>query len=273
MVRGSTVLLCLVMFVSLLASPVFADRSTEDVQSKIIERFDSPTGDKDASKYEYRQNHRWVVRGSKFITEGSLKYSWVKTYPTALFPNAPASEDYRALGVQAAFDRMGYNFLEFVPVEDADSKDGKPVEKGIAIPGRVKIMDFWVYGSNLKYYLEVQLRDHRGMVHSLRAGDLTFMGWRNFRIEIPHGIPQDVATAPSVKGLELVKIVLWTYPQEITIPFTFYIDHIKVLTDMFETPYDGSLLNDPKVFNDVWSSGTGTFESKATSGATTPATK
>lgn len=266
MVRGSAVLLCLGLFVSLLATPVLADRSTEDLQSKVIERFDSPSGDKDVGKYEYRQNHRWIVRGSKFVTEGFPKFSWVKSYPQAAFSSVPEGEEYRSLGVQAAFDRQGYNYLEFIPVEDKDGENGKPIEKGITIPGRLKRLDFWAWGSNYKYYMEVQVRDYRGMVHTLRAGDLNYVGWKNLKVEIPSSIPQDVKYLPQQKGLELIKIVLWTYPEEKVSGFSFYIDQIKAMTDMFEQPYDGSGLTDAKNVENIWTNGVGTSDPKATKG-------
>jgi len=272
MVRGSTVLLCLVVLTCLLISPVFADRSTEDLQSKIIERFDSPTADAEG-KYEFQQNHRWIVRGSKFITEGYPKFSWVKTWPNALFPDLVAgskeSDSLHALGIKAAFNRKGYNYLEIIPVEEKDGADGLPVEKPIPIPGRVKLLDFWAYGSNLKYYLEIQLKDYRGMIHTLYAGDLTYSGWRNLKVEIPSGIPQEVPSNPSRRGIELVKLVLWTYPDEIVVPFDIYFDQIKVLTDMFESPYDGSTLADPKRSADLWASGTGTVDPKTSAKPTT----
>jgi hypothetical protein len=266
MVRSSSVLLCLVMFVFLLVSPTFADRSTEYLQSVVVEAFDSPTGDADSKSTTSSTNHRWIVRGSKFITEGFPKYSWVKTYPTAAFPDSQVNQDLKSLGVQGAFDRVGYNYLEFVPVEAKDGADGKPVESAITLPGRVKQLDIWAWGSNYKYYLEIQLRDWRGMIHTVRLGDLNYIGWKNLSIQVPPGIPQDVRYVPSRKGLELVKIVMWTYPDEKVNGFKLYLDQIKILTDTFETPYDGSVLGDEKTVDTLWQNGSGTVDPKKTSG-------
>lgn len=259
--QGSALIVCLMMLTILFAAPVFADRSTEDAQSKIIERFDAPSSGTDAnSKYEYAQNHRWDVRGSKFITQGYPKPAWVNTRPQAL--PLPEGSAVGSLGVQFSFDRMGYNFVEFIPVEDKDGADGKPVPMGIPLPGRVKNLDMWWWGSNFNYYVEVQLRDWRGMVHVLRLGDINFKGWKNLKIEIPSYISQDVKYVPNRKGLELVKIVLWTRPEEKvtggvdeagkTIPIFVYLDHIKILTDMFENPFDGSDLADPEKAGKLW---------------------
>ena len=254
--RGSALLVCLILFTILLAAPVFADRSTEDLQSKVIERFDAPSAGADAnSKYEYPQNHKWYVRGSKFFTGGidKVKFDWVKTHPDALYPNGvPEGQDIRSLGIQGAFDRKGFNYLEIFPIEEKADKDGKPIESSIPIPGRAKNIDLWVWGSNYNYYVELQLRDYRGLVHVVRLGDLNFRGWKNMRVEIPPYIPQDVTYSPSRKGLELVKIVMWTRPEEAVNNFFVYFDHIKVLTDMFEQPYDGSGLGDQAVIDKLW---------------------
>ena len=254
--RGSALLVCLMLFTILLAAPVFADRSTEDLQSKVIERFDAPSAGADAnSKYEYPQNHKWIVRGSKFFNGGGdkVKFDWVKTHADALYPKGvPEGLDVRSLGVQGAFDRKGYNYIELIPVEDKDGQDGKPVETGIPIPGRAKNIDMWVWGSNYNYYVEVHLRDFRGMTHVLKIGDLNYRGWKNLKIDVPGYIPQDVSYVPSRKGLELVKIVMWTQPEEAVNSFYVYFDQIKVLTDMFEQPFDGSGLSDQDTIDKLW---------------------
>ncbi len=252
--RGSALIVCLMLMSLLYVAPVFADRTTEDLQSRIIERFDSPDGSGDAGKYEFQQNNRWIVRGSKFITKGFPKFEWVKTFPSALYAKVPEGADYRSFGIQAAFDRQGYNFLELVPVADKNADNGDPIPKGIPIPGRIKNLDMWVWGSNYRYYVDVHFRDFQGVIHVLRMGYVNYKGWRNLRVEIPNGIPQDVAYLPSRQGLELAKIVLWTEPDEKVAGFYVYFDNIKIMTDMFETPFDGSGLGDAETIKKLWSS-------------------
>ena len=254
MKRGVLLAFFLVTSFVLIAPAAFADRPTENLQSRIIERFDSPT---ETGRYEYRQNHRWIVRGSKFVTEGFPVFSWVETWPQALYRTAPEGVELRSLGIQAAFDRMGYNFLEIIPVEDENDDNGNPVPKGIPIPGRVKNIDLWVWGSNYNYYLDLHLMDHRGIVHVLRMGDLNFPGWRNLRVNVPSSIPQDVVYLPQRKGLELVKLVMWTRPTERVNGFFIYFDEIKVFTDVFEEPFDGDALTNPALLENLWSSGMG----------------
>lgn len=272
--RGSILSVCLIVLSLLSVAPIFADRVTEDLQAIVVERFDSSTGDKDVETYGSRQNHRWIVRGSKFVTEGYPKFDLIKAYPDALFPRVPEGSDYRSLGVQAMFDRKGFNTLELIPVADKDNDQGIPVETPLSLPGRVKLMDLWFWGSNYQYYVEIVLRDFRGIVHTVPVGNINYTGWRNLRIEIPKGIPQDVNYIPGRRGLELVKIVISTDPTEkvvgdapggrmtpvkgdnTAVPFYIYVDHIKVLTDMFESPFDGSDLADPESVQKLWSSKT-----------------
>jgi hypothetical protein len=80
------------------------------------------------------------------------------------------------------------------------------------------------------------------------------------KVEIPNSIPQDIKYLPQQQGLELVKLVLWTYPSERVTGFKMYIDQIKAMCDMFETPFDGSGLADPKIVESLWSGATGTVD-------------
>jgi hypothetical protein len=46
--------------------------------------------------------------------------------------------------------------------------------------------------------------------------------------------------------------VLWTRPSENVDGFHFYLDEIKVLTDLFETSFDGMGLADPDFVRETW---------------------
>ncbi len=227
-------------------------QATTNNQSIVIEDFDNP------------DESRWDVRAGKFIADGYPRMSHVNTWPEALYREEPEDTTLRALGVQAAFTRQGYNYVEFIPVEEDD--EGEMVPRGISIPGQVTNMDMWVWGSNFDYYIDVHVRDYRGMVHVLKMGDIDFRGWRNLRIQIPSWIPQTSRYTAELRGgefesdlrtLELVKIVLWTKPTERVNGFFLYLDEIKVETDMYRDPFDGELLRDPEAVQQLWSDAEG----------------
>ena len=241
MKRGSLLFLSLILVFLVLSVAAFGQQrqATTNVQSIVIEDFDNP------------EESRWLVRGSKFIAEGMPRVGWLRAWPDALYRVEPEDRELRSLGVEAAFDRLGYNYLEFVPVAEDD--EGNVVPRGVPIPGRIRNMDMWVWGSNYDYYIELQLRDYRGIVHTLTLGDIDYRGWRNLRVAIPSWIPQGVRYVPQYRGLELVKIVLWTRPTEKVDGFFVYFDEIKVTTDVFQEPFDGEILANPEQVNELWS--------------------
>ncbi len=227
-------------------------QATTNYQSIVIEDFDNPA------------ESRWIVEGSKFIADGYPRMAHVRTFPEALYRQEPEGRELRALGAQAAFNRRGYNFLEFIPVEE--DEDGELVPRGIQIPGRARYLDMWVWGSNFDYYMDVHLRDYRGMVHVLKLGDIRYRGWRNMRLHIPTWIPQEAPYIAEIRGgefatdlrtLELVKIVLWTRPQERVNGFFVYLDEIKVETDLYRDPFDGEDLRNPDLIQQLWAEGEG----------------
>jgi hypothetical protein len=259
MKKGS--LLVIGLALALLASPMsslFAqtsNRTTTNIQSVVLESFDDP------------EQANWVVCGSKFINEefvvdtefsgceSPVRSQLIEAWPEALYRQPPEGETVRSLGVNAAFNRQGYNFLEMIPVQE--NEDGELVPDPIQIPGRLNNLDLWVWGSNRDYYMEVQLRDHRGIVHTLNLGNIGFRGWRNLRLEIPTYIPQEVVYVPQRQQLELVKLVLWTRPQERVDEFFVYVDHFKALADMFDEPFDGEQLANPDTVEQLWNQGGG----------------
>ena len=222
-------------------------QATTNYQSIVIEDFDSP------------EDSRWTVRASKFVGDGYPQQAYVNEWPAALYRREPEGRTLQALGVQAAFTRHGYNFLEFIPVEE--NEDGEEVPRAIPVPGRVGNMDVWVWGSNFDYYMDVHLRDYRGMTHVVKLGNINYRGWRNLRIEIPTWIPQTARYTAELRNgeftsdlrsLELTKIVLWTRPSEKVNGFFVYLDEIKVETDMYREPFDGEDLRNPEYVQELW---------------------
>ncbi len=242
MIQGSLKALGLVLLAFLLVSPVFgqaADRP-QNFESIMLDDFDDP------------ETSQWMVLGSKFINEDAypLEYQLVEAWPEAVYRRPPEGEELRSLGIRAAFNRQGYNYLEIVPVEEGD--DGDMVPRALPLPGRVRNLDMWVWGSNRSYYIEAILRDHRGITHTLHFGEIGFRGWHNIKMDIPTYIPQEVTYVPQRQGLELVKLVLWTRPEERVDQFYVYLDNLKCFTDTFDDPFDGELLADPEYVDQLW---------------------
>ncbi len=225
MKKGGLKFCCLVLFfIFIFTSPMMAENTTVNLVSRVIESFDNP------------EESIWIVRGSKFITEGFPKSSFVDAWPEALFGANKEGLDLKVLGVAAKWDRQGYNFLEFIPADQEGNL------KPITIPGKVKSIDMWVWGSNYNYYLEVHLLDYKGIVHTLKLGDLNFTGWKNLKVDVPGTIPQTGGYLTSQgfsRELKLVKLVLWTTPRERVDDYVIFLDHIKVLTDVFIPRFDG----------------------------------
>jgi len=227
----------------LLLSPTLlvADEKTLNLESRLLETFDPDTRTSD-----------WLIRGSKFVTEGFPKQTYAKTWPEALFGRSPENDNLAVLGTHFKFDRQGYNYIEIIPVREGE--DGSPEHNPIPIPGRVRQLDLWAWGSDFNYYMEVQLRDFRGVIHTLDLGNLDFTGWKNLSVEIPGYIPQEQQYAPYLAGLQLDKLIVWTKPEERVHNCYLYIDHIKVLTDVFVSRFDGDALAQPEKVQEIWES-------------------
>lgn len=264
--RKSGVLVLFFAFIFLfgLAGSVSADTNIEILESRVIESFDNPENPEEAEW----PSHRWVVIGNKFATKeydenGNVtktypETTYVETWPEALFGANKAGRNLKVLGIHGKFDRKGYNVMEVIPVEDEDDEEGNPVFKPIKLPGKTKIIDLWVWGANYNYYIEVHIRDYKGIVHVLNLGDLDYTGWRNLSVRIPPTIPQEggyVTSGGYRKELELVKLVIWTRPQERVDDFYIYLDQIKTLTNTFVSRFDGDDLADKDKIESVWEEG------------------
>ncbi len=239
--RASTYLLVILLI--FLSIHVFSDERTINFASRVIESFDNPDA------------QLWMVRGSKFATEGYPKMAYVNAWPEALFGKNKGNKDLKVLGIHGKFNRKAYNYIEIIPAKK--DKDGNLVPEPIKLPGRVKAIDMWVWGSNYDFYMEVHLRDYQGIDHTLRLGSLKYAGWKDLMVTVPSSIPQSVRYLPRRKNLELTKLVIWTRPEEKVDNFYVYIDQIKILTDLFESRFDGDNLIEPDVLQKIWGSETG----------------
>jgi hypothetical protein len=229
----------------------FGDENTINLESLVLDSFDGESG------------YVWQVQASKFAsqTDGETfpKLAYVSAWPSAVFGYNPAPEQresLKSLGIWARFDRRGYNWIDVYPTREGDSGDGEngPAPAEIPIPGRVRQLDLWVWGSNLHYRLEAYVRDHLGIVHILDFGSIYHTGWKNLRVPVPASIPQEKRVLPRLASLTFVKFRIWTPPAEPVNNFYVYLDQLKIYTDTFETHYDGEELGDPEHVQELWSS-------------------
>ncbi len=236
---------CLTLSTCIAVLSVQADDKTVNLESRVLESFNGDSA------------YVWRVSASKFATksEGDAfpKLAYVDAWPNALHGDNREKAVLKSLGVWGRFDRKGYNWIDIYPVNKDGGADAEPAE--VLMPGRARMLDLWIWGSNFNYYMEAYLRDHKGVVHTVNMGDLNFEGWKNLRINIPESIPQAKVTLPKRQGLTLVKFRLWTRPTEPVDGFQVYFDQVKILTDTFESLFDGDELADPERVQELWTSG------------------
>ena len=243
MKHGSFKAFCVIVLLFAAVFSSFADDTFINWESRVLESFN---GDSD---------YTWKTDSSKFITKtDSTTYpvtTYVAAWPIQAFGANTGGDPIKSFGIHGRFDRRGYNWIDIYPVK----KGGDDTPAEIPIPGRVNSIDMWVWSANLNYYIEVYLRDHDGIVHALKLGDIGFGGWRNLRVNIPSSIHQYQRILPQYAGLTFVKFRLWTQPAERVNDFYVYFKQLKVLTDMFETYFDGNDLANPAKIQELWANG------------------
>lgn len=226
MKKGFVVLIN-VALLSMIALPMFSQPSTKSVETFVMDSFDKEDGE-----------WTWAVNASRFIAEGYPKSGLFDGIPNSLKPlRRPDDGDPKVFGVQAAFNRKGDNWFEVYP-----EKDGKPYEPEFV--GTVKQLDFWVWGANYNYKLEVIIRDSAGVVHVLRAGNLMFNGWRNVVVSIPGWLSQHSRMRNGRPNLTFVGFRVRSDPEEYVDNFPIFFDQLKYSTYSLSNIFDGYELKD-----------------------------
>lgn len=242
MKHGSFRAICLILVACIAVVSVFGDDTAVALESHILEPFDG------TSEYVWKQT------ASKFatkltdaetgeVTEVFPKVETVAAWPSALYRNK--EEEHPSLGIWGKFNRQGYNWIDIYPTKDDEAFE-------IPIPGRVRYLDLWVWGSNLDFYIEAYIRDLNGGVHVINLGDISYTGWKNLRASVPSYIPQSKKILPRLAPVNFIKFRIWTKPTERVDNFYIYFNQFKVLTDMFEVIYDGDELADPAKVQEFW---------------------
>ncbi|MDR1278245.1 MAG: flagellar filament outer layer protein FlaA [Treponema sp.] len=248
MKHGSFKVVCLIVWACITALSAFGDEYTVDLESIVLESFDG------------NSDYVWKTDASKFATktddETFPQTMYVEAWPIAAFGYNRDGKDIKSLGIHGRFDRRGYNWIDVYPTLAADGDEAGPTE--IPIPGRIQYLDMWVWGSNLNFYIEAYVRDYQGVVHNIRLGSVAFTGWKNMRAVIPNNVPQSKRILPRYAGLSFVKFRIWTQPIEKVGDFYLYFKQFKVLTDTFESLFDGDELADPDRVQELWAGTSGT---------------
>ena len=231
-----------VLVIGILFSAAAWAQDTQIITSRTIQTFDDPA-----------TNSNWIVQGSKYHTEGYPQATLVKAWPESLYGKNTAGKSLLSLGIHGKFDRKSYNSIEWIPAKKDDA--GKLQPDAIPLPGKVRSLDLWVWGSNYNFTLDIYVRDFQGIDHILHMGSLMFAGWRDLSTTISGSIPQSRKYIPNYAGLELTKIVIWTAPDEKVDDFYVFIDEINEITDMFVQRFDGEDLADQATINNLWQQG------------------
>lgn len=218
--------------------PVTAQPSTRAVETIVIDDFDTDA------------EWTWNVQASRFISEGYPILKKFEGIPNSLSAYRTEEDPTpMVMGVKTKFDRKGDNWFEVYPMENDENYE--PV-----FLGTVTQIDFWVWGANYNYRLEVLVRDADGRVHTLPAGNLRFQGWRNMVVNIPSYISQHSRFRSGRPNLTFVGFRVRTDANEAVDDFVIYFDQLKYTTNTLTNIYDGYALKDADFGDSEESSGT-----------------
>ncbi|MDR0290102.1 MAG: flagellar filament outer layer protein FlaA [Treponema sp.] len=258
---GGIQALCLVILALITVSTAYGQEKAVDLASIVLESFGGDVEHEwNDGRYQRNFEFAWEIAASKFATKSTdadgnetsfPQMLYVDAWPISLFGYNREGREIKSLGIHGRFDRRGYNWVDVYPV----TTDGDRFE--IPMPGRIRYIDLWVWSANLNYYMEAYVRDFQGVVHTVSLGTLAHSGWRNLRASMPTHIQQSRRTIPNLAALRFVKFRIWTQPTEQVADFYVYFKQFKVLTDVFESIFDGDDLADPDHVPQLWANGTG----------------
>ncbi|MBQ9495852.1 MAG: flagellar filament protein FlaA [Treponema sp.] len=249
MKKGVVVFINVVLLL-LLCMPAFsqtAQQTQRSVETFIVDKFDG------GSEWS------WEVAASRYIADGYPKQGFFEGIPSSLkYLRGKEESDPQVLGVQVAFNRKGDNWFEIYPV-----KDGEPYE--IPFIGTVRQIDFWVWGANYLYYLDIMVRDAEGRVHMFPVCNMLFDGWRNVAVNIPGWIRQHSRLSTGSDSMYFLGFRIRTNPDEYVDQFTVFFDQMKYTTDSLAYIFDGYELKGAE-FEDGGGSSSSNSSSRASEG-------
>ncbi len=209
--------------------PAVAQPSNKAVETKVVDTFDD-TGDNEWT---------WGIQASNYVDKenGFPKMAYFEAQPNSLKVFNKEGDTPKVLGVQSSFLRKGENWFEVYP-----EKDGKPYE--IPFVGTVTQIDFWVWGANYLYFIDLLVRDADGRVYTLPAGNLAFNGWRNVIVSVPTYIRQHSRLRSGPKTMTFIGFRVRTDPDEYVDNFNIFFDQLKYTTNALSNIFDGYELKD-----------------------------
>ena len=229
MKKGVITVTGLAMLFSLCVASVAA-QSSRAVETRVVDTFDNN------GEYEWTWNVKYSA--GMDTDNGFPKYGFFPGQPNSLrVLNASPDETHNVFGVKTSYKRKGENWFEVYP-----EKDGKPYE--IPLVGTVTLFDFWMWGANYLYYVDILIRDAEGRVHSLPAGNLLFEGWKNIVISVPTYIPQHARMRTGPKNILFIGFRIRTDVSEFVDDFNIFFDQLKFTTNTLSNIFDGYELRD-----------------------------
>ncbi|WP_296325195.1 flagellar filament outer layer protein FlaA [Treponema sp. UBA3813] len=249
-------------FLLALSVPAVAQPSSKAVETRIIDNFDN-VGSQDYQvpgktvNSTEAHNWTWAVQASHYIDseKGFPKLEYFEGQPNSLKLFNKEGDSPKVLGVKTSYLRKGENWFEVYP-----ESEGKPYE--IPFVGTVTQVDFWVWGANYLYYIDLLVRDADGRVYTLPAGNLAFNGWRNVIVPIPSYIRQHSRLRSGPTIMTFVGFRVRTDPDEYVDDFNIFFDQLKFSTNALSNIFDGYELKNVE-FGDSSSSGSTSSQGEA----------
>lgn len=249
-------------FLLALSVPAVAQPSSKAVETRIIDNFDN-VGSQDYQvpgktvNSTEAHNWTWAVQASHYIDseKGFPKLEYFEGQPNSLKLFNKEGDSPKVLGVKTSYLRKGENWFEVYP-----ENEGKPYE--IPFVGTVTQVDFWVWGANYLYYIDLLVRDADGRVYTLPAGNLAFNGWRNVIVPIPSYIRQHSRLRSGPTIMTFVGFRVRTDPDEYVDDFNIFFDQLKFSTNALSNIFDGYELKNVE-FGDSSSSGSSSSQGEA----------
>ena len=217
--------------------PVFAQPSSKSIETFVLDDFDS-AGSQNYICEGKSYSWDWAVNASRFVAEDYPKSGYYEGVPNSLKQlYKGVDKDFKVFGVKTAYNRKGDNWFEVYPTAD---------DKNFEIPfvGTVTQIDFWVWGANYNYYLELLVRDAQGVVHVLPAGSLAFSGWRNIIINVPGWLQQHSHLRSGPTTMTFVGFRVRSDAEEYVDDYVIFFDQIKYTSNSLSNIYDGYELLD-----------------------------